>query len=171
LRADSLQENIVIAHLVIRGHITELHIGETFDLGAELGKVQVAYAKVAIAEVLKGSPVSREPGFVEVQLGRTSLETVDKLSGKLPQHDNVWFLMHVETIRPRTPPTDSEIAPFAYFPSNDLQGVLRDIDGRVKVIKPEWTEKIAVLGRGHFPLPHQGTSFEDLVDQVRQPLP
>lgn len=167
-KADSLEENVGLAHLVIRGHITDLYIGEDWQLSEEVGTVQLGYVRVAISEVLKGNPVSRDPGFVEVYLGRVSPETVDDLRESLPQHENVWFLMHDVTVRPRTPPNDSEIAPFAYFPSNDLQGVLRNIDGEVKIIKPAWTAEIPAMGPSHFPLTLQDTSFEELVQQVRE---
>jgi len=166
-QAGSLDENVGLAHLVIRGHITDLYIGEEWQLAEELEKVQVAYVTVTISEVLKGEAVSRNLGFVEVQLGRASTETVDELREGLPQHENVWFLMHDETVRPRTPPNNSDIAPFSYFPSNDLQGVLRNIDGEVRVIKPAWTEEIPAMGPNHFPLRLQGTSFDDFVQQVR----
>lgn len=101
-------------------------------------------------------------------MGRSSAEYLDELRANLPQHDNVWFLLHDETVRPRTPPNESEIAPFAYFPLNDLQGVLRNINGKVRVIKPEWNREIPQMGPGHFPLALQNTSFEGLVQRVRQ---
>lgn len=59
--AESLQGAIGLAHLVVRGHITDVYIGEGWLLAPELGGVQVAYAKVALSEVLQGTPVARNP--------------------------------------------------------------------------------------------------------------
>lgn len=164
--ATSVAENVEFAHLVIRGHIVDVYIGEEIEYSdPDLPPSQaVAYVTVAIGEVLKGAPVSRTPGYVEVQLGYSPPE-LDGIRANLPQHDALWFLMHEETIRPRPPEHDSEIAPFAYFGSNDLQGVIRNVDGDVRVIKPNWIKR--VFGKDFFPLPLEGTSFDDLVDQVR----
>lgn len=52
-----------------------------------------------------------------------------------------------------------------YFATNDYQGVLRNINGAVRVIGTQ--ELIDVYGPDHFPLPLEGTDFELVVDQVR----
>lgn len=166
--ADSLQDDVDLAHLVVRGHITDIYIGEEWLLAPEAGTAQLAYARVAIGEVLKGTPASRNPGFVEVYLGHSSASYLDELRADLPQHDSVWFLLHDVTVRPRTPANESEIAPFAYFPLNDLQGVLRNINGKVKIIHPDWTEEIPAMGPNHFPLALQNASFEGLVQRLRE---
>ena len=103
---------------------------------------------------------------MEVGLGSADPEMLAELGRRLPQHDNVWFLLRDVDLGPRDPANDSEIAEFAYLPTNDLQGVLRDIDGHVQVIKPQWIEK-NVTG-DHFPLPLQRASFDDLVESIRQ---
>lgn len=166
LQATSLAENVELAHLVIRGHIIDVYVGEVIE-GDDPDlppNTEVAYVTVAIGEVLKGAPVSRTPGYVEVQLGYSPPQ-LDSIQASLPQHDALWFLMHDVTIRPRPPEHDSEIAPFTYFGSNDLQGVMRNVDGEVRVIKPEWIEE--VFDASFFPLPLEGTSFDEVVEQVR----
>lgn len=45
-----------------------------------------------VSEVLKGTPVERTPGYVEIGLGSADPEMLVELSGRLQQHDNVWFL-------------------------------------------------------------------------------
>lgn len=169
--ATSLAENVSQAHLVVRGHVADLYIGEHWVSVEGEPALPLAYATVSINEVIQGTPVSRTPGFVEVGLGPASQELVDEIRAALPQEESLWFLMYELNIRPRPPQNDSEIAEFAYFASNDLQGVLRNIGGAVRVIRPEWT---AELGPDHFPLQLQGTSFVDLIDDVRelaQPAP
>jgi len=164
-QAASLEDNVGLAHLVVRGHMTDVYVGEMWDMGMGPA-VPITYVRVAIGEVLKGSPISRTDGFVEVGLGTVSNEVLDDLRARLPQHDNVWFLMSDEALSPRSPANETEIAPYAYVPSNDLQGVLRSIDGRVRVIKPAWIETF--LGEDHFPLLLQGTNFAELVEEVRE---
>jgi hypothetical protein len=161
--ATSLEEDFGYVDLVVRGHVTDLYIGEYWLMGEGEPRVPLVYAQVALSEVFKGNPVSRIPGYVEVGLG--SLDTVDELRANLPQHDNIWFLIHTPNIRPRDAANESEIAPFEYIPTNDQQGVFRGIAGKVKVIKPEFTEQ--TLGADHFPLPLQNMSFDELVAQIR----
>lgn len=160
--AQSLEENVAIAHLVVRAHITDVYVGEYWTGGTPL-----VYVTLAISEVLKGSPISRTSGFVEVGLGTGPVVTDDDRT-RLPQHDGVWFLIHEMELGPRPPGLDSDIAPFAYLPTNDLQGVLRNIHGQVKIIKPHWTKTIPYMGPGYFPLSLQDTAFDRLVEQVRQ---
>jgi len=47
-----------------------------------------------------------------------------------------------------------------------LQGVFRDIDGRVKLVRPSWTNQ--TMGVNHFPVPFQDSSFRDLMQQLRE---
>jgi hypothetical protein len=160
--AQSLEENVAIADLVVRGHITDVYVGEYW-----VGGTPVVYVTLAISEVLTGSPISRTPGFVEVGLG-TGPEVTAHDRRRLPQHDSVWFLLYELNLGARPPGLNSDIAPFAYLPTNDLQGVLRNIDGEVKIIKPHWTKTIPDMGPGYFPLSLQGTSFDRLVERVRE---
>jgi hypothetical protein len=165
--ASSLQENIDIAHLIVRGHITAAYVGEYWHSTRDAeGGTPLGYVTIAVSEVLKGTPVQRTPGYVEVGLGSTDLAMIEDLNGRLPQHDNVWFLVRDVDLEPRSPTNDSEIAEFAYLPTNDLQGLLRDIGGTVRMIKPEWAEE-NIAGE-HFPLPLEGSPFAALLESIRQ---
>lgn len=157
--AGSLAENLRQADLVVRGRITDVYVGEYWD-----GWEPIVYATVALDEVLKGEPLSRTPGFVEVGLGILYDESLlERLP--TPTHDNVWFLLHEESRWPRERPNKSDIAPFAYLRVNEQQGVLRNIDGRVKAVEPYWIER--ALGPDHFPLPLEDADYSELVEKLR----
>lgn len=141
----------------MRGRITDLYVRFESDW-------QPAFAKVSIIDVLKGEPVSRETGTVEVQIGFGS--DLEELRSSLPAHDHLWFLIHEDSAN-SDPARQSEIAGYTYYPTDYPQvSVLRDIGGVVEVIMPEAIAN--AYSRRHFPVPLDGTSFEDLVDQVRQ---
>jgi hypothetical protein len=165
VRSQTLEDDFRQSHLVVRGHITDVYVGEYWEPNQHL---PVAYARVAVSEVLKGDPVWREPGYVEIQLGSTSEEIIQNLQSKLPEHDNVWFLLHIETLRPRTLGHRTEIAPFAYMGVNDLQGVVRNIDGDVAVIKPRWYKGNPTLSVDMFPRSLQGTRFDAFLARLRE---
>ena len=99
-------------------------------------------------------------------MGTTGDVVIDQHRTRLPQHDNIWFLLRDLDLSPRDPGHDTEISEFAYLPTNDLQGVFRDLDGKVKLVRPSWTNQ--TMGVGHFPVPLQDTSFHDLVRQLRE---
>lgn len=105
---------------------------------------------MSIIDVLKGEPVSSEP-TVKVQIGFGY--DLQKLRSSLPGHDNLWFL----TLEDNS----------GYYNTTDYAkvSVLRDIGG-VAVIMPDAIAN--AFSRRHFPVPLDGTSFEALVDQVRQ---
>lgn len=154
--ASSLAEITGQSDLVIRGTITDLYVRFESDW-------QPAYAKVLISDVLKGEPVSREAGTVEVQIAFASSD-LEELRSSLPRHDHLWFLVHEGT---RDPDSQSAIAGFTYYTTDYAQvSVLRDVGGVVEVIMPEAIAN--AYSRRHFPVPLDGTSFEELVDQVRQ---
>ena len=144
----SLAEITIESDLVIRGTIRDAYSdwrgGDAYD----------SYANVSIEEVLKGVPESREADTVDVGIGYLS-SPIDGLRSSLPEHDHLWFLIRDED-RHGT-----------YYTTDYVQvSVLRDIGGVVEVIRPE------AIGNAYsprqFPVPLDGTSFEELVDQVRQ---
>jgi hypothetical protein len=139
--SSSLEEMVGLSDVVLRGPILDLHEGGT-----------VTYAIVDPVDVLKGDPLLRQDGTVFVALGRAHVD-LDELRSQLPAHDNLWFLK-------RDGITDR------YYSTDYLQiSVLRDIDGEVRVI---WPSAIAdAFSRRHYPLPLEGTSFEDIIQRVR----
>lgn len=149
----SLAEITSDSDLVIRGTITDLFVRYE-------SQWRPAVAKVSITEVLKGEPESRELGMVEVQIGLEA--DVEDLRSSLPAHDHLWFLVHEHTFDPRNKPSG-----YTYHTTDYPQvSVLRDIGGVVEVI---WPGPIAnAFSPRHYPVPLDGTSFEELVARVRQ---
>lgn len=143
----SLEEITRQSDLVILGTITDLYVRFESDW-------QPAYAKVLITDVLKGEPVSREAGTVEVQIAFASAD-LEEIRSRLPRHNHLWFLINEEGHESTYQTTD--------YPQ---VSVLRDIGGVVEVIMPEAIAN--AYSRRHFPVPLDGTSFEELVDKVRQ---
>ncbi len=141
--------------IVIRGTIVDLY-------SRTRGASQGSFVKVSITEVLKGEPVSREAGTVEVDIGFQS--DLEELRSSVPGHDHLWFLVHEGTV---DPDKQSAIDGFTYYTTDYTQmSVLREIGGLVRVILPEAIAN--AFSPRHYPVPLDGTSFEDLVDQVRQ---
>ena len=164
--ATSLAEATEQADLIIRGPLSELYVGETWV--TDNTPYPLDYVKVQVTEVLKGEPHSRTPGFVEVQMGTVEQDELDETRAKMPTHDHLWFLMYEPNWAARggSPMASAEIAPYAYFASNEYQGVFRDIGGAIRLVQPQ--ELARILGPDHFPLALQNTDFEDLVQNVRE---
>ena len=86
-----------------------------------------------------------------------------------PGHSVLLFLMHEATVRESVaapPRSYSDVAPFAYFNMLGDGSVIRDIDGAAELILPDAYG--AVFGDSTFPLPYDGTSFEDMVSEVQR---
>jgi hypothetical protein len=151
--------------LVIVGRIVDLFIGEMYELEPGV-RWPLSYLRVAITEIIKGKPASRDVGSVEIQMHSISPEDVDVLRERLPGGDHLWFLK-LEDPAERDPANQSPIAPYAYYLSTKPQvSVLRNVDGRVEVIRPDAIAQ--ALGREHFPVPLDGTDFDELVRRVRE---
>ncbi len=154
------------ADLIIRGRVTDIYIGEYWRMKSREKLLPLVYVRVEIDEVLKGEPASRTAGFVEAQIG-SSPDDLDQVRATIPEHGNVWFLMYGPNWDERRfePQRSSEMAQYAYFVFNFWQGILRGINGEVRVMQPD--SVAADLGRDFFPLPLNGMEFEQIVDQVR----
>ncbi|CAN5769617.1 hypothetical protein BH24CHL5_BH24CHL5_04590 [soil metagenome] len=166
--AESLADVTRQADLIIRGRVTDLYIGEYWRGRPEEKPSPVVYVRVQISDVLQGEPVSRTPGYVEIQLGSPAgPEEVEDYRARVPAEDSLWFLMYGPNFKERTlePQRSSELAKFVYIRFNHYQGMLRDIDGLIRVVRPDF---VALYGGDKFfPLPLDGTDFEEVVDQVR----
>ena len=154
------------AHLVIRGRVTEVYVGEEWIIANDEPPVPLAYARIAIDEILNGEPVSRSEGSVEVQLTFVSDAWVPPDAARLPAHESVFFLMHEARDRQQrgAEPRRSEVAPFAYFVPTP-QAVLRNIGGQVAVVQRPFLE--AHYGPTGFPLRLQGADFAELNQYLR----
>lgn len=126
--------------------------GPMVDLyGRHQNGFQLGYVAIEPLEVLKGSPELRADGTVSVAIGGAG--NVEELRSQLPADDNLWFLKRDDGFD-------------TYYAADYVQiSVLRDIDGEVRVILPSETAE-AYSGQ-HYPLPLEGTSFEDLLGRVR----
>jgi hypothetical protein len=146
----SLREITAQSDLVVRGTIVDLYGVLRNDAGFE-----TAYAKVLMGEVLKGSPVTRKPGednVIHVIVG--SGYELERLRSSLPAHDHLWFLKQ-----------DGSAA--TYFTTDyEQMSLLREIDGFVRVLSPDYTKR--VYSARHYPVPLEGTDFEELVERVRE---
>jgi len=152
--SSSLAEITRDSDVVLRGTLTDLYSEHVS------GDAHNTYATLSIVDVLKGEPRSREPGRLVVQLGWMSSDETS-LRSLLPAHDHLWFLVHESTLD-----DGNDRDGYVYHMTDYLQlSVLRDVGGIVRVIKPEWIA--GALSRTHYPVPLEGTSFEALVERVR----
>jgi hypothetical protein len=146
----SLKEMAAQSNLVISGTIVDLYTYPRNGSG-----YQGVVAIVAIGEVIKGEPVIRrtgDPDVVHVIIGNGY--DMDHLRSSLPGHDNLWFLTQ-----------NGDAA--TYYSADYLQlSVLREIDGSVRVIRPNWIRRL--YDADHYPVPLEGTNFAELVERVRE---
>jgi hypothetical protein len=165
---DSLEEAVAASDLIVRGRITDISVAEMWRFSKDEPGVPHVYLTVEVAETLKGTPLSRTNGYVEVQfeVGEGALDVVR--SRPQPQHEHVFFLMYEPAYRESIgkPPRETEVAPFAYFMPNRFQGAIRDIEGTARIIDP--IEVALANELGHFPLPLDGQPYEDVLEQIRQ---
>lgn len=159
-----------LADLVIRGSITDLYIGEQWIGAPDEPAMPFGYVRVQIHEVLKGEPVSRSDGAVEVQFAWGHSESDFELiaSEPMPAGEYVWFLIHEATFREENgqPPRNTGIAPFAYFIPNEVQGVVLNASGLAEVVLAD--RFVNIWGTERFPMTIRGQSFEAMVDEVRE---
>lgn len=164
---DSLADITAAAHLVVRGRIVDLELGQVHPFGADLpDDISAPYPEifgvVEITEVLKGEPVSRTPGLIEVAgLGRSSM-TIDDLPGG----EFIIFLMnHAQQREERgLPPSADPDDRFHYERPNGYQCVLREIDGVIDIIDGPagWEEAF-----GPFPSGLDGKPIDELAEDLR----
>ena len=156
--------------LIIRGRIIDLYIGEERRLNEIEPPISIAYVGVSVDEVLKGEPVVRSPGRVEVLFSPVG-DDFDAGDYARPSEEYVWFLNHLPTRRDASgrPQFTSDIAPFSYFRPNSRQTVLRNTAGFVDVVL---SEKIGLAyGEDAFPLELDGMSVAELSAQIANALP
>ena len=160
----SVVEIFAKADLVVRGRIVDLYVGERWRMNAGQAAEPLAYLRVQIDELLKGQPKSRQAGYVEVQIGHAPSD-MDRLRAQLPADDHLLFLDY-EDPATREWFNQSDIVGFVYYMGQDVERVFRDIDGTVQVLAPEAVER--VYGADEFLLRIDGTSFDDLLERVRE---
>ncbi len=154
----SLAEITKEAHLVIRGRVTGRVDGELELFSADVANVR--WGVVTIDEVLKGSPIEKAPGSVLVEdLGAAAV------SSDIPKGEVILFLWNYAQLRVDVgnPPSRDADDRYYYGRPNGYQGVLRDLDGVVRVPKPfNWNGDLgAFLGR------IDGEPYDEVVDRIR----
>jgi hypothetical protein len=162
----SLEEMTTASDLVIRGRMADIYIGRHWVFSSEEPAVPILYANIAIDEVLKGVPVSRIPGTVEMGLHPVG-DNFDLDEYTVPSEEYIWFLTFEPIWRAKhsQPPLLDDSAPFTYFRFNHHQTVLRNLNGQVDVLELDQIK--ASYGDQSFPVALDGTSFAELVTSVR----
>ncbi len=161
---ETLVDMTASVDLVVRGRILEVYVGEQWVGSDGAAPEQFAYARIEIGEILKGEPVSRNAGSVEVQLALVGDDWEAPDQSFLPGHDHLLFLIHEATFREQIgkPARSSGIAPYAYFIPT-AESVLRDIDGVVRLVE---RDRFASAYGDHFALALHGRDFSELVEEV-----
>jgi hypothetical protein len=163
---DSVEQLAGFADLVVLGRVTDVFIGEEWVFVEGEPGQPFLYARIAIDEVLKGHPVTRQPGYVEFQLTILGLDDGPPGPGTVPEGQALFFLSHEATYRETRglSPRTTEIAPYAYFDAAP-EAVMRDLDGSVRLIEPG--QMAEVYGEDYYPLLLEGTSFDQLLLRIR----
>jgi hypothetical protein len=145
----SLAEMVAASEVVMRGPIVDIYV--VWEEGASPSSEDIPRSHLAVKpiEILAGSPELDPDGNVRVTFGRTG--DVEGLRSRLPGHDNLWFLK------------GTHVYYFADYPQISL---LRDMGGKVRVIRPRAIANS--FSERHYPVPLEGTSFEDLMERVRR---
>jgi len=131
--------------IVIRGSILEIGTVNT------LGWATISL-RVLPTEVLKGEPITRGDGTLEVQIGIDY--DASEVPRSVPAHENLWFLR-----------TDNESA--RYYATDYAQmSIVRNINGMARIIKVDGVT--SAYSKNVFPARFEGTDFEALVQDVRE---
>jgi hypothetical protein len=162
----SLDDIVAGSDVIVRGRIAEVYMGEMWAYNDVEPLVPLIYARVAISDVLKGEPLSRMTGTVEVLLGPGVEEGV--LDRPLPTEEAIWFLKSraKEGELLGRPQASSEIAPYSYFRPNTYQAVIRNIGDESRPMFPDMVKQS--YGNHEFPVGLVGQPFETLVQDVRE---
>lgn len=162
---ESLAEITRDVHLIVRGRVTGFKEGgiETFS-GEPLGSYTTVFGIVTVDDVLKGSPISRSGGTIEVaNLGWPEMTEAD-----LPGDDVILFLMNYAQLRQEQSAEPSEDADDRYYygRANGYQGALRSVDGStIDVIEGPvgWENAL-----GPFPAGLDGERVSEIVTRIRE---
>ena len=166
---ESIEEITDAVHLVVRGQLTEIRLGSFRYFERRLGEnsgdpnedplIPILIGVVRVDEVLKGTPMMRTPGFIEVSLDSPWKGWEQDLRPLIPKETDVFFLMNDAQQRAEMgfPEDDPKTSPFLYWRPNGDQAVLRLVDGKVVVIEP-------IIGR--YPSELNGLPSEALLSAV-----
>ena len=162
----SLDDMVAGSDIIVRGRIAEVYVGEMWAFNDVEPLVPLIYARVVVSAVLKGEPLSRTPGVVEVLLEPGSEDVLNGLT--YPTEDALWFLKSraKEGELLGRPPVSSEIAPYSYFRPNTYQAVIRNIDSESWPMFPDMVKRS--YGNHEFPVDWTRKPFDSLLGDVRE---
>ncbi len=162
---ESFSEMTDFSDVVVKGHITDVYVGEVWKGAQDDPGSPFPYARIAIDDVLKGHVVTRMPDTLEVQLMLVGEDWQPPDAATIPGGETLFFLKHEATYRQKQglKPRETDIAPYAYFIPVP-EAVIREVAGSAHVIKPERMAR--EYGEDYYPLEFEGASFDELVQHV-----
>ena len=148
--------------LIVRGNIVGLYPRDIQTTDSIWPSI---WARFAITETLKGNPVSREPGFIDIVL--SSNPSWSLANANVPDEELVLFLMNEEAYMARygMESIEPDLEHFEYWRPNE-QAVVRNVDGKTAVIDSE--QMLTDYGADAFPLSVMGDDFDATVGAIRQ---
>ncbi len=153
----TLAEVVEVSDLVVRGRVTDIRPDPTV---AGPG-IQFVLTTIAIEEVLKGVPESREAGTIEIEWWLDNDAEVAGLRTQIPDHEALFFLFNQGLVAERLGyPEDVEEYRYQYTEVNGAQGTLRDIERTARSIFDE--------GGDWFPEGFDGGPYRELLQQARR---
>jgi hypothetical protein len=142
----SLAELTGESDVIVRGTIADLHTRRAAGWDFSM-------ARVVVADVLKGESRLEDPSTIDAQIGYGGAELA-ALRSSIPGHEHLFFLKFANDTQ-------------HYYPTDYVQvSVMRGIEGYVRVIRPDSIAN--AFSRDHFPLPLEGSVFEELVERVQE---
>ncbi len=164
----SLGDMAEAADLVVTGRLVSVRPGRHVIVSADDPEATADFvtARVAIDEVLKGTPESRDAGQIDLELFLPDPRRLDEVVANVPQEQQLLFLVNgaASSRREGHPPEYQEQLRYTYI-GVSAQGILRNIDGNVKRLPPAVIEDLE-----EFPTELDGADFDEIVDRVRQVL-
>ena len=159
---DTLGSIVKDVDLIVVGTIANVYMADVKTTNTTWPSI---WAQFQVEEVLKGSPVSRSPGFIDVVL--TSSPAWQWAEGNVPDEQMVLFLMNEEAYRARVgqESVDRDVEHFEYW-RPDEQAVVRNVDGKVGVIDTD--RMLTDFGPDVFPMTVLDDNFDATVSAIRK---
>lgn len=169
-RYASIAEMTNAVHLVVTGRVVGIDRGtfHPYEANPLEGVSPQAYdvmlLVIEVDEVLKGEPVERAPGLLQIRLPGGDPEV---LEANIPTHEHLFFLMNDGQWRLDLGYRlwDEETERMTYVRPNPFQSVIRNIDGLVNVIRPYHPDGESA---DYWPLELDGVLYADVLDEVRR---
>lgn len=154
----TVEEVVAASDLVVLGTVVDIRLGRRTQ---EPGSLQFVLSTVAIDDVLKGVPISRAEGTIDVEWALSTGESLADVRAHVPDHRVILYLYNQGLIAERAGhPEDIEFYQYQYIAVSPQQGTLRDIDGRAHAI-------VAPDSPNEFPGQFQGGPFDELLQATR----